>query len=216
MVTKRTNVLTLGLLALALVVVPALGSEPLRGLERNNANWGGSPESGLPNPANMVFVASANGFSQVPAVLTPGRARFRARVSAGPVIEYELRYQLGGPIKDAFLLIGQPGVNGGMAAALCVDEQPPGPGIPGGAPPCPAGAEDVVTGTLMPEDILPTAALQGVNDMEHLIAAMISRITYVRVASHFYPGGEVRGQVAPMRAGNGGGPGGIGSGDVLP
>ena len=217
MTTRRTDVFTLALLVLALAAVPAFGDEPSRGLERSNDEWTGGYETGAPLPSNLIFAASANGFSEVPAVLTPGRAWFRAKVlPAGPGFEYELRYQLAGPIKEAFLFIGQPGVNGGKAVALCVEDAPP-VGVPNGAPPCPAGEAGLVYGMILPEDILPSAALQGVRGLDELVAAMIARITYVNVYSHFYPDyGEVRGEVAPLRVSNGGGPGGIGTGDIEP
>ena len=216
MTTRRTNVFTLALLVLALTAVPAFGDEPSRGLERSNDDWTGGYDTGLPVPMNLIFAASANGFSEVPAVLTPGRAWFRARVLPGPVLEYELRYQLEGPIKDAFLFIGQRGANGGKAVALCVEDAPP-VGVPNGAPPCPVGTDGLVYAMILPEDILPSAALQGVNGMEELIAAMLARITYVNVYSHVFPDhGEVRGEVAPLRLSHGGGPGGIGSSDIEP
>ena len=215
--TRRANVLTLVLLVLALAALPAFGEEPSRGLGRSNDDWTGGYDTGGLVPNNLIFAASATGFSEVPAVMTPGRAWFRARVlPGGPVLEYELRWELEGPIKDAFLFIGQPGVNGGKALALCVEDVPP-VGVPNGAPPCPAGETGLVYGMLMPEDILPSAALQGVNGMEELVAAMIARITYVNVYSHLFPQhGEVRGEVAPLRLSHGGGPGGIGSSDIQP
>jgi hypothetical protein len=215
--TRRAGVFTLALLVLALAAVPAFGEETSRGLGRSNDDWIGGYETGVPISNNLIFAASATGFSVVPAVMTPGRAWFRARVlPSGSGLEYELTWELEGPIKDAFLFIGQPGVNGGKALALCVEELPP-VGVPNGAPLCPAGENGLVYGMLMPEDILPSAALQGVNGMEELIAAMIARITYVNVYSHVFPqSGEVRGEVAPLRLGNGGGPGGIGSSDIQP
>jgi hypothetical protein len=214
MTMKRTHMLTLGLLVFALAVVPAFGDDLSRGLQRRTDDWVMGVDSGLPNPTNQLFVAAANGFSRVPSVLTPGRAWLRTRIVPGPVVEYELIYQLEGPIKDAFLYIGQPGANGAKAAALCVQNPPPG--VSPGAPVCPPGAMNSVIGVILPEDLMPSAGAQGVHDLQQLAAAMVMRIVYFTVNTQIYPDGEVRGQLAPIRLGDGGGPGGIGGDDVSP
>jgi len=213
MTMKRTKTLTLGLLVFALAVVPALGDDLSRGLQRRTDDWVMGVDSGLPNPNGQLFVSSANGFARVPSVLTPGRAYFRARIVPGPVIEYELFYQLQAPIKDAYLHIGQPGVNGTKAVALCVENPPPGGSS--GTPGCSPGVNNSVIGVILPEDLMASAAGQGVNDLQQLAAAMAMRIVYVSVNSQLYPNGEVRGQVAPLRVSDTVGPGDIGGGDPL-
>jgi hypothetical protein len=208
MTILRSVSILLGSLILIGAALPASGGELHRGLGRSGEDWTEALGGTMPMPTNVVFVASANGFKQVPAVLTSGRAFFRARISMdGDALEYELHYDLEGPIQKAWLQIGQPGVSGEPAAKLCVETD-----AGDGTPICPSGNNGMVTGALMTEDLIPGAAAQGVTDIESLVGAMLGRIVYVNVFSNFYPEyGEVRGNIAALRTNNGG-PGGPGGG----
>lgn len=206
MTKQFTTVFTFGVLVLGLAVVPALGAEHLRGMDREGGDWI-EITLGLP-PANAIFAASANGFAQVPAVLTHGRAFFRARViSGGSAIEYELRYDLAGSLRRVAMHIGQPGVNGAVAVNLCMPDAPGLTGTP--TQPCPEGNIGTLDGLILEQDLMPQASGQGVVNLETLIAAMASRITYIDITTdRFAAQGEVRGQIAPLRLSGGGGPGG--------
>ena len=207
MAMKRFSVCALGLLVVGLAAATAVGADPLRGLGRAEDEVVGGFDDAVAQPTlNAVFVASANGFSQVPAVLTPGTAFFRARVTdGGNALEYELRYNLAGPLQQAYLHIGQTGANGAPAVPLCLPDQP---GLGGPIPVCPVGNFGILNGVVFAEDILPAAARQGVHDMQTLFLAMRARITYVDVWSGLYADhGEVRGQVGPLSLNEHGGPG---------
>lgn len=207
MMMKRAAVLMLGLLVIG-AAVPAHATEPLRGMGRSNAEWNDDGQ-GLPS-SEAAFVASANGFAQVPAVLTDGRALFRAKaIDGGNAMEFELRFELDGPLERAMLHVGQQGVNGAPVVVLCMPE-PPGSGG-GSTNICPDGNSGTFTGVILAEDVMPSAGDQGVHDLETLFAAMAMRITYVEIWSGLYQNhGEVRGQVAPLRLSDSGLPGGPG------
>jgi CHRD domain len=130
--------------------------------------------------------AKLDGFQEVPAVLTDGNGKFKAKISRSEQrIDYELSYQdiEGGPILFAHIHIGQRLANGGIVAFLCGG---------GGKPPCPPSG--TVTGTITPADIMPVPT-QGVLTFDDLVEAIGEGITYANVHSQRSPGGEVRGQI---------------------
>ncbi len=139
------------------------------------------------------FRAHLIGYEEVPAVSTPARGEFRARINNNQTrVRYELSYSdLEGDVQQAHIHLGQKGVNGGIAVFLCSNL----PSAPAGVQPCPTPPA-TITGTFTAEDVIgPTA--QGIDRGEfgELLAAMRAGVTYANVHSSKWPGGEVRGQI---------------------
>ena len=129
--------------------------------------------------------AHLSGYSEVPAVSTTARGRFRATIE-GDQINYTLRFEgLEAPVRFAHIHFAQEDVNGGVAAFLCGG---------GGKPDCPQSGE--VSGTVTAADVVGPAE-QGIaaGEIDELIAAMRSGNTYANVHSDKFPSGEIRGQI---------------------
>jgi CHRD domain-containing protein len=129
--------------------------------------------------------AKLHGFTEVPAVSTAAQGRFQARID-GDEIHYKLRYaDLEAPIRFAHIHFGQEAVSGGVAAFLCGG---------GSKPACPQSGE--VSGTIVASDVEGPAA-QGIapGEIDELIEAMESGVTYANVHSDKFPSGEIRGQI---------------------
>ena len=135
------------------------------------------------------------GYEEVPAISTPGKGEFRARINAGDTsISYQLWYtDLEAPITQSHIHFGQEGVNGGISVWLCSNlASPP---TPAGVQPCAAPGGTIV-GTIVPNDVVgPTA--QGINPGEfaELLKALRAGKTYVNIHSTKYPAGEIRKQI---------------------
>ena len=130
--------------------------------------------------------AKLSGFEEVPAVLTDGSGKFKAKISRTEQrIDYTLSYEdiEGGAVLFAHIHIGQRLANGAVAAFLCGG---------GGKPLCPPSG--TVTGTITPADVVPVPA-QGVLTFDDLVEAIREGITYANVHSTRSPGGEIRGQI---------------------
>jgi len=202
MTARRFIVAVLCLLVLGLAPVPAVAGDPDR--ERAMDRDLGARAELAPNslPVHLNFIANAFGFQEVPAVITPGRANLRARLSeGGNSIEYRLSYDLQGDVRSAHIHVGQAGVNGAAVVVLCSNQPTAG----SSAPPCPGPSIGAVSGVLLEQDII-GGGIQGVDSLESLVVAMMARVTYVNVQSHVFPGGEVRAQITRLHL-NGGGPG---------
>ena len=131
------------------------------------------------------FSAKLKGFSEVPAVSTEARGRFKAD-GDGNAIRFRLQYSgLEGPVRFAHIHFAQKNVNGGVAAFLCGG---------GGKPACPQSGE--VTGTITANDVIgPTDQGIAPGEIDELIAAMRRDKTYANVHSDKFPAGEIRGQI---------------------
>jgi hypothetical protein len=130
--------------------------------------------------------AKLSGFEEVPAVLTDGSGKFKAKISRTEErIDYTLSYEdlEGGGVLFAHIHIGQRLANGNVAAFLCGG---------GGKPPCPPSG--TVTGTITPADVVPVPT-QGVLTFADLVEAIREGITYANVHTMRSPGGEIRGQI---------------------
>jgi hypothetical protein len=130
--------------------------------------------------------AKLSGFEEVPAVLTDGSGKFKAKISRTEQrIDYTLSYEdlEGGGVLFAHIHIGQRLANGNVAAFLCGG---------GGKPPCPPSG--TVTGTITPADVVPVPT-QGVLTFDDLVEAIREGITYANVHTMRSPGGEIRGQI---------------------
>jgi hypothetical protein len=138
------------------------------------------------------FVASLNGYEEVPPVSTEGRGSFRARLTEDG-IAWTLRYSAveGGAVQQAHIHFGQRAVNGGVSAFLCSSL----PNAPAGVQACPNGSARL-RGTIRAGDVVGPAT-QGIapGELRELVRAMRAGVTYANVHSTTYPAGEIRGQV---------------------
>lgn len=107
-----------------------------------------------------------------------------------PTITYRLTYVgLSGPALFSHIHFGNRYDSGGVSTFLCGG---------GSKPACPAGTTDeaVVTGTIVPSDVIGPAS-QGISAGEfgELVDAIRAGTTYVNVHSPQFPAGEIRGQL---------------------
>ena len=132
--------------------------------------------------------AKLKGASEVPAISTVARGKFRADIR-GEEIHYTLSYSgLEGPVRFAHIHFAQEDVNGAVVAFLCGG---------GGKPACPQSGE--VTGVITPADVMATTGPpdQGIaaGEFGEFVTAIKRELTYVNVHSDKFPGGEIRGQI---------------------
>jgi hypothetical protein len=134
------------------------------------------------------FRAKLKGFGEVPAVSSTGTARFKARINENKTsIQYELTYgDLEGSITAAHIHLGQPDVNGGVAAFLCGG---------GSKPVCPP-SPGTVEGSILATDIVGPEG-QGIasGELGELLRAIRSGVTYVNIHTDKHPSGEIRGNI---------------------
>jgi hypothetical protein len=148
----------------------------------------------IPAIAHDGIDVRLKGYSEVPSISSPARARFKATIDdkAG-TISYELTYSgLEGDVRQAHIHFGQNGVNGGISVWLCqtsVNVDPTGL-----APTCPQSG--TVTGVAHAANVIGPAG-QGIaaGEFAELIAAIRAGAAYVNIHSTKYPGGEVRAQL---------------------
>jgi hypothetical protein len=142
-----------------------------------------------------VVEASLRGYSEVPAVSSAARGRFKAWLdTASNTIRYELSYSgLEAPVRMSHIHLGQRGVNGGIMLWLCGTANFADP--TSGAPTCPQSG--TVSGVLSMANIVGGAAAQGVaaTEFAEFVAAIRAGVTYVNVHTDKFPGGEIRGQL---------------------
>ena len=105
-------------------------------------------------------------------------------------ISFELTYSgLTTPATVAHVHFGNRFTSGGVSAFFCGG---------GGKPACPPGttSEAVVTGTIVPGDVIGPAA-QGITagEFAELVQAMRAGVTYANVHDATFPAGEIRGQI---------------------
>jgi hypothetical protein len=142
-----------------------------------------------------VVTAKPIGFDEVPAVLSPARATFKAYINrAGTEIKWELKYSgIATEVTQAHVHFGKEGTNGGIMLFACTNL---GNG-PADTQPCPKNA-GTVTGTWTSASVLAVAA-QGIEAGEDAIAQVIAAIrsnsAYFNIHSTRFPGGELRDQV---------------------
>ena len=137
------------------------------------------------------FSAKLNGWEEDPSQVTTGKGSFRAHVDSATQISFTLKYQdlEATNVLFAHIHIGSRHESGNVSAFLC-----------GGTtqPACPAGPTGTVNGTILADDIVATAAGQGVEpgNFADLLRAMRKGETYANVhTSPRAPGGEIRGQI---------------------
>ncbi len=149
-------------------------------------------------------IARLRAFEEVPALSSPGGGFFDADIAEdGQSIEFALTYfHLRGTVTQAHLHFAQRGVNGGIMLFLCSNL---GNG-PAGTQQCPpdgtADSPAIVFGTLDADDIVASAAAQGIAPLElhEVLRAMRAGAVYANVHSDIFPGGEIRGQLKFIRS----------------
>ena len=132
------------------------------------------------------FKARLEGFNEVPAISTMATGTFKAKLNKdGTMLEYELSYSgLSGTASAAHIHFGASRTNGGVSAFLCG----------GGKPACPASG--TVTGTIDATNVIgPVGQGIAAGELNELITAMQSGVTYANVHTPLHPGGEIRGQI---------------------
>ncbi len=133
--------------------------------------------------------ASLSGFAEVPSISTTGTGRLRLRIDPGTsTITYELTFSglQGGAVTGAHIHLGQAGVAGGVIASLCGGTETA----------CPATPAGVLSGTIVPAEILGPAA-QGIapGEFAEVLRAIRAGAVYANVHTTTYSGGEIRGQL---------------------
>lgn len=143
------------------------------------------------------------GFEEVPALSSPGGGQFESTL-AGNQVQFELSYfQTRGTVTQAHIHFAQRGVNGGIMVFLCSNL---GNG-PAGTQACPAaGTKEnpaVVSGTFDASDVIGGANAQGIapGEFQKVLRAIRAGAAYVNVHTDLFPGGEIRGQLLFLPAG---------------
>jgi hypothetical protein len=140
--------------------------------------------------------------NEVPSVSSGARGRFKATIDPeNQTISYEVSYEgLEDATTQSHIHFGQRHTLGGVSVFLCGNAPtvPPAPfPQPPACPPSPA----TVTGVLTAANIVGpngqgiAPSLNGVNEFDELVEAILSGNTYANVHSAKFQGGEVRGQI---------------------
>ena len=118
--------------------------------------------------------------------------RLQAQLVNPTTLEFTLTYANleGGPPTVAHIHIGQIDVSGMVSVFFCGG---------GGKPMCPATTSGMVTGTIVPGDVL-GPPVQGVpaGNFDKLLRAMRAGLTYANVHNATSPAGEIRGQIRQL------------------
>jgi hypothetical protein len=151
--------------------------------------------------------ARLTGYEEVPAVSSPGRGEFEARISRDESqIRYVLEYSgLQGNVSMGHIHFAQRGVNGSIVLWLCQTAAAPAPAtVAALTPECPQSGR--VSGTLTAANVVAagtTSQLILAGELAEVIAAIHRGAAYVNVhALPLNPAGEIRGQVRGSRGGD--------------
>lgn len=151
---------------------------------------------GADDQSAQVF-AAPEPRQEVPAVSSPARGRFTAEIHHhNSSVEYTLSFRnLQASVVQAHIHFAQPNVNGGIMVWLCGTAGAPGPT---GTQPCPQ--EGTITGVITETNVLAVTS-QGIaaGEFEEFVRVLLSGFAYVNVHTTQSPGGEIRGQVRPVR-----------------
>jgi hypothetical protein len=141
------------------------------------------------------FRAVLKGRQEVPLTLSAARGELELTVSDDESsVHFVLTYEgLQTKVMFAHIHVGQPNVNGGVTVFFCGG---------GGRPDCPQGA-GTVEGDFTAADVigLPSQQLDA-HDLAKLLRAIRHRKTYANLHTMTSPGGEIRGQITPVRREN--------------
>lgn len=137
--------------------------------------------------SGFIVRAKLSGFQEVPALSTPARGEFVARVFDNRIV-FRLSYSdLPTNSTASHIHFGATATNGGVAAFLCGGNTKPDP--------CPLRGGEV-TGTIVPSDVIGPAG-QGIAALEfsEFVRAIRSGTAYANLHSQQYGAGEIRGQL---------------------
>lgn len=144
-----------------------------------------------PAMAATLFSASMVGADEAaPAAISTGAHGFFFATlnDAETQLDYALLYfgLEGGALLFAHIHLGQPGVNGGVAAFLCGG---------GSKSACPTSGT-AMTGSIVASDVVGPGA-QGIaaGEFAELVRAMKAGLTYANVHTQNFGSGEIRGQI---------------------
>ncbi|HXS87976.1 MAG TPA: CHRD domain-containing protein [Steroidobacteraceae bacterium] len=140
--------------------------------------------------------------NEVPSVSSGARGRFKATIDReNQTISYEVSYEgLEDAPTQSHIHFGQRHTLGGVSVFLC-GNAPAVPPAPFPAPPACPVSPATVTGVLTAANIVGpngqgiAPSLNGVNEFDELVEAILSGNTYANVHSAKFQGGEVRGQI---------------------
>jgi CHRD domain len=144
---------------------------------------------------SVALRAHLTGFQEVPSLNSPGRAGLQATMTPSQ-ITFTLTYaDLSAPPTMAHIHVGQPGVEGGVAAFLCGG---------GSKPACPTTTSGTVSGTIAATDVIgPTTQGFQAGDLASLERAIRAGVTYTNMHTPTFPNGEIRGQISASERHNG-------------
>jgi hypothetical protein len=144
-----------------------------------------------PAMATTMFSSSMVGADEAaPAAISTGAHGFFFATlnDAETQLDYALLYfgLEGGALLFAHIHLGQPGVNGGVAAFLCGG---------GSKSACPTSGT-VMSGSIVASDVVGPGA-QGIaaGEFSELVRAMKAGLTYANVHTTAFGSGEIRGQI---------------------
>jgi hypothetical protein len=140
---------------------------------------------------SMVFRAELVGAHEVPLSLTAARGQLQLTVSDDELrVHFVLRYQgLETPVTASHIHVGQPNVNGAVTVFFCGG---------GGRPACPR--EGTVEGDFDSSNVGGITSQQlPAGDLARLLRAIRAGDTYANLHTMDSPGGEIRGQIMPVR-----------------
>lgn len=140
--------------------------------------------------------------NEVPSVSSPARGFFKATIDReNQTISYEVSYEgLEAATTQSHIHFGQRHTLGGVSVFLC-GNAPTVPPAPFPQPPACPDSPATVTGVLTPAHIVGpngqgiAPSLNGVNEFDELVEAILNGDTYANVHSAKFQGGEVRGQI---------------------
>jgi len=140
--------------------------------------------------------------NEVPSVSSGARGFFKATIDRdNQTISYEVSYEgLEGATTQSHIHFGQRHTLGGVSVFLC-GNAPNVPPAPFPQPPACPDSPATVRGELTPANIVGpngqgiAPSLNGVNEFDELVEAILSGNTYANVHSAKFLGGEVRGQI---------------------
>ncbi len=140
--------------------------------------------------------------NEVPSVSSGARGRFKATIDrANQTISYEVSYEgLEDVPQQAHIHFGQRHTLGGVSVFLCGNPPTVPPAAFPQPPACPVSPA-TVTGTLTAANVVGpngqgiAPSLNGVNEFDELVEAILDGNTYANVHSVKFAGGEIRGQL---------------------
>jgi hypothetical protein len=134
-------------------------------------------------------------YDEVPALSNTGEGTINLLIdSSDTSFDFELTYSgiSGTGATQSHIHIGQKGVNGGVTVFFCTNLNNGPPGTQA----CPANGS--VTGTITAADVIgPAGQGVGAGEFAEVLKAIRGGVVYANVHSVTFPGGEIRGQLAP-------------------